>query len=347
MIALENIQDGLQRETRTWLVTGAAGFIGSNLVEQLLNAGQRVQGIDNYITGRPRNLNSVKNGVGADAWNQFTFLEGDINDLEQCRQACNGVEIVLHQAAFVSVPRSFQNPIMTAKTNVLGFLNMLLAAREASVKKFVYATSSSVYGDHPQLPRVENNIGKPMSPYAVSKYTNELFAHVFADDHAMQTVGLRYFNVFGKRQDPNSEYAAVIPKFASSLLQGKSPAIFGDGETTRDFCHIDNIVQANLLAALSENSETANKVYNVGLGRRATLNQLFKILRQIVAEQTGASELFKIEPEYRPFRPGDIRHTLADITLAKKVLGYNPTVGLEEGLGSYVEWLLNEKQQET
>ncbi len=335
----------LKRNSGVWLVTGAAGFIGSNLVEELLSLGQTVKGLDNFSTGKRENLLSIRNAIGKDAWRRFSFSESDVSDLESCKKACEEVDYVLHQAAFVSVPRSFADPIMSAKTNVLGFLNMLSAAKEAGVKRFVYATSSSVYGDHPDLPKVESIIGKPLSPYAVSKYTNELYAHVFANNHGMQIIGLRYFNVFGKRQNPDGEYAAVIPKFIKALLRGKPPTIFGDGETSRDFCYIDNVLQANLLATLTENTQAINKVYNVAFGKRTTLNELFRIIRNIIVEQTGCAELLKIEPEYCPFRPGDIRHSLADITLAKEILGYSPTVDLEQGLQRVVGWLLNEKQK--
>ncbi len=341
ILALEH----LERNSAVWLVTGAAGFIGSNLVEKLLSLGQTVRGLDNFATGKKENLLTVRKIVGEEAWKRFVFFESDINELESCKNGCEGVDYILHQAAFVSVPRSFENPVMTAQTNVLGFLNILLAAKEAGVKRFIYASSSSVYGDHPKLPKVESIIGKPLSPYAVSKYTNELFAHVFANNHGMPIIGLRYFNVFGKRQNPEGEYAAVIPKFIKALLEGKSPTIFGDGETTRDFCYIDNVLQANMLAALTEKAQAINKVYNIAYGKRTSLNELLRVIQKVIVEQTGWIEVLNIEPEHRPFRPGEIRHSLADITLAKQVLGYSPTFDLEQGLQQVVKWLLDEKQQ--
>jgi UDP-N-acetylglucosamine/UDP-N-acetylgalactosamine 4-epimerase len=326
----------LRGSPRTWLVTGAAGFIGSNLVERLLELGQTVVGLDNFATGHRHNLDDVRACVGEQAWGRFHFIEGDIRDLEDCRRACEGIEIVLHQAALGSVPRSIENPIATNQANIDGFLNMLVAARDAGVRRFVYAASSSTYGDHPGLPKVEERIGRPLSPYAVTKYVNELYASVFQSTYGLETIGLRYFNVFGRRQDPEGAYAAVIPKWVGCLLDGETCQINGDGETSRDFCYIDNVLQANLLAATTVGPEVTDQVYNVACGERTTLNDLFRMIRDGLA--AARPELATAEPEYAPFRPGDVRHSLADISKIRERLGYVPTHGVAEGLADALAW---------
>jgi UDP-N-acetylglucosamine 4-epimerase len=318
------------------LVTGVAGFIGSNLLEQLLQNDQYVVGLDNFATGYRHNLDDVREMVTPEQWSRFRFFESDIRDLAACHTACAGVDIVLHQAALGSVPRSVEDPIASNQTNVDGFLNMLVASRDAGVKRFVYAASSATYGDHPGLPKVEDEIGKPLSPYAVTKHVNELYAYVFEKNYGISTIGLRYFNVFGRRQDPNGAYAAVIPAWVGSLLEDRPLKIFGDGETSRDFCYIDNVVQANVLAATTESIEATAQVYNVAVGGRTTLNELFQWIR------TGLSshrpELVNIEPIYADFRPGDVRHSQADISKAVNLLGYQPTHSVEAGLQEALDW---------
>lgn len=333
---IDSVQDELRRHRRSWLVTGAAGFIGSNLVERLLSLGQRVIGLDNFSTGYRHNLDDVRACVGEAAWAGFEFIEGDIRDLETCRRACDGVDYVLHQAALGSVPRSLADPITTNASNVTGFLNMLVAARDARVKRFVYAASSSTYGDHPGLPKVEDRIGRPLSPYAVTKYVNELYADVFQRCYGIECVGLRYFNVFGRRQDPNGAYAAVIPKWIGQLLAGERCRINGDGETSRDFCYIENVIQANLLAAMVEGEGVTGEVYNVAVGDRTTLNQLYGAIRDGLVQHRP--ELAGLEPEYGDFRPGDVRHSQADVSKARTRLGYAPTHDVRRGLGEALEW---------
>jgi UDP-N-acetylglucosamine/UDP-N-acetylgalactosamine 4-epimerase len=328
--------ESLLAEPRTWLVTGCAGFIGSNLVERLLRLGQRVVGLDNLSTGHLRNLEDVRSQLEDEAWARFSFLEGDIQDAALCRTACEGVDYVLHQAALGSVPRSLKDPIATNAANVTGFLQILVAARDAGVKRFVYAASSSTYGDHPGLPKVEERIGRPLSPYAVTKYVNELYARVFQDAYGIETVGLRYFNVFGRRQDPDGAYAAVIPKWIGSLLEGRPCFINGDGETSRDFCYVDNAVQANILAALGPGEGVTGEVYNVAVGDRTTLNQLFALIRDGLAAELP--RLATVEPEYGPFREGDVRHSQADIGKAVRLLGYSPTHDVRQGLAEALEW---------
>jgi UDP-N-acetylglucosamine 4-epimerase len=325
----------LRANPRTWLITGVAGFIGSSLLEMLLDLQQTVVGLDNFATGYRRNLDEVltRAGEGAD---RFRFIEGDIGDLAVCRAACEGVDYVLHQAALGSVPRSIQNPIATNRANIDGFLNMLVAARDAGVKRFVYATSSSVYGDHLGLPKMEDRIGQPLSPYAVTKYVNELYAGVFQRAYGLEVVGLRYFNVFGRRQDPNGPYAAVIPLWVGNLLTGEPCRINGDGETSRDFCYIDNVLQANLLAATAEGDGVTGEVYNVAYGDRMTLNELFHLIRDGLAAHRA--ELGAAEPVYGDFRPGDVRHSQADISKIQGRLGYVPTHSVEQGLREALEW---------
>lgn len=325
----------LRREPRTWLVTGAAGFIGSNLVEALLALGQRVVGLDNFATGHRRNLEEARAGTGEGA-DHFRFIEGDIREFAVCRHACAGVDVVLHQAALGSVPRSIENPLATHQANVDGFLHMLLASRDAGVRRFVYAASSSTYGDHPALPKVEERIGRPLSPYAVTKYVGELYARVFQDSYGIESIGLRYFNVFGRRQDPDGAYAAVIPKWVGNLLREQPCRINGDGETSRDFCYIDNVVQANLLAATAEGAEMTGEVYNVACGERTTLNQLFAMIRSGLAEHRP--ELAEAQPLYQEFRPGDVRHSLADISKISTCLGYYPTHSVADGIAAALHW---------
>lgn len=339
MTAYELLKINLLYAPRTWLVTGCAGFIGSNLLEALLKLDQTVVGLDNFFTGRQRNLDEVQSLVEPAQWSRFRFIEGDIRDLATCQRACAGVDYVLHQAALGSVPRSIDDPLATNASNVTGFLNMLVAARDASVRRFVYAASSSTYGDHPALPKVEDTIGRPLSPYAVSKYVNELYADVFGRCYGLESIGLRYFNVFGPRQDPDGAYAAVIPKWIAALLRHEPVYINGSGETSRDFCYVRNVVQANLLAAASGNAAAINQVYNVAVNARTDLNELFGLLRDGLA--VNHPELRGVQPVYRDFRAGDVLHSLADIGKARTLLGYEPThtiaQGLDEALGWYVE----------
>lgn len=329
----------LELSPKKWLVTGVAGFIGSNLLETLLSADQIVSGLDNFSTGHPSNLDSVKNQVSAEQWAKFHFIEGDIRDYETCFSATQGIDYVLHQAALGSVPRSIEDPLRTHESNINGFLNMLTASRDSNVKRFVYAASSSTYGDHPGLPKVEDVIGKPLSPYAVTKYVNELYSDVFARCYGTQTIGLRYFNVFGPRQDPDGAYAAVIPKWFGALLQGETVCINGDGETSRDFCYVSNAVQANLLAATTHNIDAINQVYNVAVGDRTTLNKLYNLIRDRVTRiEPGIAE---VTPEYREFRPGDVRHSQADISKISTQLGYLPSHRVAEGLDEAAEWYIS------
>lgn len=319
-----------------WLITGVAGFIGSNLLETLLRHGQTVTGLDNFSTGHRHNLDEVQGSVAPEQWARFRFIEGDIRDLDTCMTACEGVTYVLHQAALGSVPRSIVDPLLTNANNVTGFLNMLVAAKDSKVARFVYAASSSTYGDHPGLPKVEETIGKPLSPYAVTKYVNELYAEVFLKTYAMDSVGLRYFNVFGKRQDPEGAYAAVIPKWFASLLRGETVWINGDGETSRDFCFIDNCVQANILAACAEGPEIAGSVFNVAFGQRTTLEELFYLIRDEAAK--FMPDCAEALPSHRDFRAGDVRHSLADISRSRRLLGYDPEYGVRDGLAQAGKW---------
>lgn len=335
MNAYEHLRESLAASPSRWLVTGVAGFIGSNLLEQLLRLGQTVTGLDNFLTGYQKNLDMVREAVGDEAWARFTFIEGDIRDLETCRRACAGVAHVLHEAALGSVPRSIDDPLLTNGCNIDGFLNMLVAARDAKVESFVYAASSSTYGDSPELPKVEDRIGRPLSPYAVTKYVNELYAEVFARCYGFSSIGLRYFNVFGQRQDPSGAYAAVIPQWFASLIKGDTVYINGDGETSRDFCYIDNVVEANLLASLA-GRDAQDHIYNVAFGQRTTLNELFALIRDEVTRHKPRAAA--AEPVHRDFRAGDVRHSLADISRARTLLGYAPRYDVREGLTLAGDW---------
>ena len=335
-IALRAAFSQLRAKPMRWLVTGSAGFIGSHLVEALLRLGQHVVSVDNFETGHRHNLEEVHVAVGEEQWRRHEFLEADIVDPGACRRACQAVNIVLHQAALGSVPRSISDPLHTHATNATGFLNMLVAARDARVSRFVYATSSSTYGDAPELPKVEDQIGRPLSPYALTKYVDEIYADVFARCYGTASIGLRYFNVFGPRQDPEGAYAAVIPRWAEAMLHGKPIVIYGDGETTRDFCYIANVVQANLLAATRGDPQVLGQVYNIAVGGRMSLNVLFDTLRGLVRERHH--DLAVPAPVYEGFRPGDIRHSQADIGKARRLLGYDPTYDVRTGLREALPW---------
>lgn len=331
----------LQQQPKTWLVTGVAGFIGSNLLEQLLSLGQRVVGLDNFSTGFQHNLDEVQATVSAEQWQNFKFIRGDICNLEDCQAACAGVDYVLHQAALGSVPRSIENPIATNASNISGFVNMLVAAKEAQVKNFVYAASSSTYGDHPALPKQEDIIGNPLSPYAVTKYVNELYASVFQRCYGFNSIGLRYFNIFGKRQTPDGAYAAVIPKWTAAMIQGDTVYINGDGSTSRDFNYIANAVQANLLAATTENPAALNQIYNVAVGGRTDLNQLFTMLTETLAKNDVHYTQAAV---YRDFRPGDVRHSQADISKIQTLLGYQPQFNIAQGIEQAMPWYVQHLQ---
>ncbi|MGB3289584.1 MAG: SDR family oxidoreductase [Burkholderiaceae bacterium] len=330
----QKVTAGLQSDPKTWLVTGCAGFIGSNLLESLLRLGQKVVGLDNFATGHQYNLDEVQKTVSPDQWANFSFHEGDIRDLDTCRKAVAGVDYVLHQAALGSVPRSLKDPITSNGVNIDGFLNMLVAARDEKVQSFVYAASSSTYGDHEALPKVEDRIGRPLSPYAVTKYVNELYADVFARAYGFGSIGLRYFNVFGKRQDPNGAYAAVIPKWIAAMIRGEDVTVNGDGETSRDFCFIDNVVQANILAALAQ-PEGVNQVYNVAYNARTSLNELFNYLARALGEN---GIVYDKQPIHADFRAGDVRHSQADISKARTLLGYEPMHNIVQGLEVSMPW---------
>ncbi len=335
MNSYADVVAGLKAKPATWLITGVAGFIGSNLLQKLLELDQKVVGLDNFLTGYQKNLDMVRDLCGKDAWGNFKFIEGDIRDLETCRKACTGVQHVLHEAALGSVPRSIDDPLLSNSCNIDGFLNMILSARDAGAKSFVYAASSSTYGDSEELPKVEDKIGAPLSPYAVTKYVDELYADVFARCYGFGSIGLRYFNVFGQRQDPYGAYAAVIPQWHAALLKNETVYINGDGETSRDFCYIDNVVQANILASMAS-GDAVNKIYNVAFGQRTTLNGLFALIRDEVKRHNPRAAAAK--PVYRDFRPGDVRHSLADISRAKKLLGYAPQYDVHEGLRLASDW---------
>jgi len=334
----EEVQRLIRQRRRRWLITGVAGFIGSHLLETLLKLDQAVVGLDNYATGYARNLEEVREAAGAAGWRNFTFIEGDIRALADCRRACAGVNLVLHHAALGSVPRSVEDPLATHESNLTGFVNMLVAARDAGVARFIYAASSSTYGDHPGLPKVEEAIGRPLSPYAVTKYANELYADVFARCYGMSSIGLRYFNIFGPRQDPEGAYAAVIPKWIAQFIGGEPVYINGDGETSRDFCHVENAIQANLLAAATDNPAALNQVYNVAVAERTTLNELFELECALLMEHFP--QVRECRPRYREFREGDVRHSQADISKARKLLGYAPTHRIGEGLKEAMGWYI-------
>jgi UDP-N-acetylglucosamine/UDP-N-acetylgalactosamine 4-epimerase len=344
MTKYEQLQEYLKNNQSTWLVTGVAGFIGSNLLEKLLILNQKVVGLDNFDAGYQHNIDQAiqdaERITGRSLGDNFNFINGDIRELEDCQQACNGVDYVLHQAALGSVPRSIEDPINTNRANIDGFLNMLVASKDADVRRFVYAASSSTYGDHPGLPKVEDEIGNPLSPYAVTKVVNELYSSVFAKTYGFKTVGLRYFNIFGKRQDPNGAYAAVIPKWVSSILNKEDVFIYGDGETSRDFCYIDNTVQMNLLAATTDNDDATDQVYNVALNDRVSLNKLYRMIEDRLIQR--ADGLKKKDPIYRDFRAGDVRHSQADISKAQILLNYQPKYMISEGMDEAIDWYVKE-----
>ncbi|HNQ04743.1 MAG TPA: NAD-dependent epimerase/dehydratase family protein [Thiobacillaceae bacterium] len=340
MSAYTDLLARLPQQRKTWLITGVAGFIGCNLLEQLLLLDQAVVGLDNFATGHRHNLEQIRAAVTPAQWARFRFIEGDIRKPEDCRAACVGVDYVLHQAALGSVPRSLEDPITTNQANIDGFLNMLVAARDARVARFVYAASSSTYGDHPGLPKVEDRIGKPLSPYAVTKLVNEQYAEVFARTYGFRSIGLRYFNIFGAHQDPNGAYAAVVPKWTAAMIANERVWINGDGETSRDFCYIANTVQANLLAATVEDEAATNQVYNVAVGDRTTLNELFEAIRSTL--EPRFPHLKGYRPSYRDFRAGDVRHSLADISKARALLGYVPSHRILEGLAEAMDWYVND-----
>ena len=338
MTRYEEVKQQLQNNPQTWLITGVSGFIGSNLLEALLKLNQNVVGLDNFETGFQHNLDQVSELVTPEQWANFNFIEGDIRKLKDCQKACSNVDFVLHEAALGSVPRSIKDPIKTNMANIDGFLNMLVASKDAKVKRFVYAASSSTYGDHPNLPKVENKIGNPLSPYSVTKVVNELYAQVFARTYGFKTIGLRYFNIFGKRQTPNGAYAAVIPKWIDAIKKGEAVYINGDGTTSRAFCYIDNAVQMNLLAATTTNPDAKNQVYNVAVGDRTTLNSLFALLRDNLTNHGVNTDA---QPVYRDFRAGDMRHSQADIGKAQRLLGYTPTHRLTEGIVQVMPWYVS------
>lgn len=337
---IDIVKNGLKKNPKKWLVTGVAGFIGSNILEVLLSLNQTVTGLDNFSTGKQENIDDVKKNVKQESWKRFVFLKKDIVSMSDCIEACRGIDYVLHQAALGSVPRSIDDPVSTNRSNIDGFLNMLIAARDAGVKRFVYAASSATYGDHPDLPKKEDKIGRPLSPYAVTKYVNELYADVFSKTYGMETIGLRYFNIFGKRQDPEGAYAAVIPKWIDVLMHGRQPVINGDGKTSRDYCYIDNAVQANLLAATTKNQEAVNKVYNIACGDQTTLKSLFELIKKNL--MVFKPEISTIEPKFGPFRTGDVRHSLADISRVKKHFGYSPKYDVAGGMEETVKWYVNQ-----
>lgn len=333
----QEIKEELLKDPRIWLITGVAGFIGSNLLETLLQLNQKVVGLDNFATGHKHNLAEVKASISKAQWENFSFIEGDIRLPKDCANAVKGVDFVLHQAALGSVPRSINDPATTNDTNISGFLNMLVAARDENVASFTYAASSSTYGDHPALPKVEENIGNPLSPYAVTKYVNELYADVFSRTYGFKSIGLRYFNVFGKRQDPDGAYAAVIPKWTASMIKEEEVYINGDGETSRDFCFIENTVQMNILAATAS-GEAKNNIYNVAIGDRTTLNDLFSSIKTALNENDVITHL---DPIYREFRAGDVRHSQADIGKAVSLLGYAPEFKILEGVQKVMPWYIS------
>ena len=336
MTPFENVKETILASPKRWLITGVAGFIGSNLLELLLQCGQNVVGLDNFSTGHRRNLDDVHRSVGAERWTKCTLIEGDIARENDCAKACAGIDYVLHHAALGSVPRSIADPKSTHRSNIDGFLTVLIAARDAKIRRFVYASSGSVYGDHPGLPKQEDVVGRPLSPYAVTKCVNELYADVFSKTYEMECIGLRYFNVFGPRQSPEGPYAAVIPIWIGNLLSDKPCVINGDGRTTRDFCYIDNALQANLLAATTNNPEALNTVYNIAVGNQTSLCELYAMIQESL--RSVRPELHAVEPHFGPFRAGDIRHSQADISKAKRLLGYAPVHAVAQGLDAAIPW---------
>ncbi len=336
MTSYKSAQEHLNRNAQTWLVTGAAGFIGSNIVEHLLRLNQHVIGFDNFATGHQRNLDEVHGLVSPEQWTRFTMVRADIRNLEECRRACRDVQFVLHHAAVGSVPHSIEDPLYAHAVNVTGTLNLLVAAREAKVRRFVYASSSAVYGDDATLPKIESTLGNCLSPYAVSKLADELYAQVFGRCYGLETVGLRYFNIFGPRQDPNGAYAAVIPKWISAMIHGEEVVINGDGETTRDFCYVADVVQANILAATSDSPDAIGGTFNVARHSKTTLNELFEILRGRLAR--FYPHLEKLRPTYRDFRLGDVRHSDASIDAAQRILGYTSQYTVVQGLDTALDW---------
>ncbi len=335
-----DVKNNLLKNQKTWLITGVAGFIGSNLAEALLKLNQKVVSIDNFSTGHRYNLEHIKNSVTDTQWKNFTFIEGDITNFETCQKITKNIDIILHQAALGSVPRSIDTPIISNHANVTGFLNMLTAAKDNGVKRFVYASSSSVYGDSEELPKVEERTGNLLSPYAVTKYVNELYMGVFHKCYGMEAIGLRYFNVFGKRQDPNGAYAAVIPKWIGQILNGEDLFINGDGETSRDFTYIDNVIQANILAGTTTNPKAYGQAFNTAIGGRETLNNLYGAI--VEGLKRNLPELKIKDAIYRDFRAGDIRHSNANIDKMKELLEYRPTHSLEEGLSDSILWYIND-----
>jgi UDP-N-acetylglucosamine 4-epimerase len=336
--AYQSALAGIAQRPRRWLITGVAGFVGSNLLETLLRHGQHVTGLDNFMTGYRENLEQVRSLVPRAAWARFRFIEGDIRCLASCTAACQGVELVLHQAALGSVGRSIEDPILTSDINMIGFLNVLVGARNAGVKRLVYAASSATYGDHPDLPKVEERIGRPLSPYALTKHVNEVYADMFARCYQTESIGLRYFNVFGPRQDPDGPYAAVIPQWFSAMINNTRLNINGDGASSRDFCFVDNAVQANLLASLATDPAAVNQVYNVAVNARTSLNELYGLMRGMLDGQFP--HLADYAPHYTDFRAGDVRHSQADISKAARMLGYQPTHRLEDGLRASLDWYI-------
>ena len=332
-------QASLAQQRRHWLITGVAGFVGSNLLETLLRHGQQVTGLDNFMTGYRENLDQVRALVPASAWNRFRFIEGDIRCLATCKNVCQGVDIVLHQAALGSVGRSIEDPILTSDINMIGFLNVLVAARDAGVKRLVYAASSATYGDHPDLPKVEERIGRPLSPYALTKHVNEVYADMFARCYQTESIGLRYFNIFGPRQDPDGPYAAVIPQWFSAMINNVQLNINGDGDSSRDFCFVANAVQANVLAGLCTDPAAVNQVYNVAVNARTSLNELYALMRGMLEERYP--HLASYQPHYTDFRMGDVRHSQADISKAARLLGYQPSHRLEDGLRDSLDWYMS------
>ena len=326
------------RNKKRWLITGVAGFIGSNLLETLLVHNQKVVGIDNFVTGSKKNLELIKKKIGPNKWNNFKFIRGNIEHEEICKQGCKNIDFVLHQAAIGSVPRSIKDPITTNKSNVTGFLNLITAAKNAKVEKFIYASSSSVYGDNLNLPKIEKNIGNALSPYAYTKQINETYAKIFSKLYGLKCVGLRYFNVFGKNQNPNGTYAAVIPRWILNMINNKRVKIFGDGNTTRDFCFIENVVQANISAATRYKS--LNEVYNVANGNQISLNDLFYEIKKNLKEN---GIIYDKKPQYLPFRSGDIRYSLANINKIKKNLKFKPLYNFKSGIKKLIPWYIERK----